>query len=418
LNYTRLHFPRSFSTERIRRRIHTLFSPLQQNYLHASSSISQLLELFIYDVIAENHSPYDVYTKISRITKFLKWLESTGKDIRSCTGFDITRFLVAEVDPSNRHRIAADIKRFVRFLKEKIDEKYEELYKSFKVKKPKEYPLPPLPSDELIELILKNSSTFYKALFSIIYEGGLRLGEALSIRIRHVEDHGNYIKVIVPKSKTMQRAVYIVTYQRYLRDWLAEHPWGSDPDAFLFPARSRGPYHQVNRTTIYNYILKLKRKLGINTRFYPHLLRHKRATELYGKLAEKEMMELFGWKTRTMLDIYAHITQKHVEEKVLSLYGISNGDKQLGDIICPRCGARNPREANYCWRCGMPLKSEALLTVERDKERLGRLLVSLFKELGIETPEELLNPWITIHHSNTEDPKTSISKYQTITAEQ
>jgi len=102
----------------------------------------ELLELFIYDVIAENHSPYDVYTKISRITKFLKWLEGTGKDIRSCTGFDITRFLVAEVSPSNRHRIAADIKRFIRFLKEKIDEKYEELYRSFKVKKPKEYRSP------------------------------------------------------------------------------------------------------------------------------------------------------------------------------------------------------------------------------------------------------------------------------------
>jgi len=115
----------------------------------------------------------------------------------------------------------------------------------------------------------------------------------------------------------MQRAVYIVTYQRHLRDWLAEHPWGSDPDAFLFPARTRGPYHQVSRTTVYNHVLKLK-KLGIKTRFYLHLLRHKRATELYGKLAEKEMMQLFGWSTCTMPDIYAHITQKHVEEKVLS----------------------------------------------------------------------------------------------------
>jgi len=201
----------------------------------------------------------------------------------------------------------------------------------------------------------------------------------------------------------MQRAVYIVMYQKYLRDWLVEHPWRSDPDAYLFPARTKGPYHQVSRTTVYNYILKLKKKLGINTRFYPHLLRHKRATELYGKLAEKEMMELFGWKTRTMLDIYAHITQKHVEEKVLSLYGISNGGKQLSDIVCPRCGARNPREANYCWRCGMPLKSETLLTVERDKERLRELLVRLFKELGVEAPEELLNPRITIHYSNTED---------------
>jgi len=49
-----------------------------------------------------------------------------GKDIRSSTGFDITKFLVAEVNPSNRHRIAADLKGFVRLLKENIDEKSEE----------------------------------------------------------------------------------------------------------------------------------------------------------------------------------------------------------------------------------------------------------------------------------------------------
>lgn len=182
----------------------------------------ELLELFIYDIIAENHPSYDVYTKISRITRFLKWLKSREKDIRTCTRFDISRFLVTEVNPSNGHRIAADIKRFIRFLKEKIDENYEKLYRSFKVKKPKDYPLPPTPSNELIELILKNSSTFYKALFSVLYEGGFRPGEALSIRIRHVEDRGDYIKIVVPKSKTMQRAVYMVRYQKCLREWLRE----------------------------------------------------------------------------------------------------------------------------------------------------------------------------------------------------
>ena len=239
------------------------------NSVHA-----ELLELFVYDIIAENHSPGDVYTKISRLTKFFKWLEYHGKNITRCTGFDITRFLVEEINPSNRHRIAADIKRFVRFLMEKIDPEYERLYKSFKVKKPRQYPLPPLPSDELIELVLKNSSTFYRAFFAVLYKGGLRLGDALSVRIRHIEDHGDYIKIVVPKSKTMQRAVYIVRYQRYLREWLIEHPWRDLPDAYLFPARTKGPYHQMNRTTVYNYIMKLKKRLGINTRFHPHLLRH------------------------------------------------------------------------------------------------------------------------------------------------
>ena len=350
----------------------------------------ELLELFVYDIIAENHSPYDVYTKISRLNKFLKWLERHGKDITTCTGFDITRYLVQEINPSNRHRIAADIKRFVRFLKEKIDEGYEKLYASFKVKKPRDYPPPPIPPNDLLEKIFQYSSTFYKALFAVLYEGGLRCGEVLSIRLRHVEEHGDYIKIIVPKSKSMQRAVYIVGYQKYLREWLAEHPWKELPDAYLFPARTKGPYIPLNPTTIYNYIRRLKERIGINTRFYPHLLRHKRATELYKKLNEKEMMELFGWKTREMLDIYARITQKDVEEKVLAIYGVDNGGKQ-GEIICPRCGTRNPAEANYCWRCGTPLKAEVIAKNEYDKKRLWKLIVRLWKELRPDLLEELSN---------------------------
>ncbi len=357
------------------------------NSVHA-----ELLELFVYDIIAENHSPWDVYTKISRLNKFLKWLETNNKNITNCSSFDVSRYLVHEINPSNRHRIATDIKRFIRFLKEKIDPSYELLYNSFKVKKPREYPLPPLPPDELLELIFKHASTFYKALFTVLYEGGLRLGEALSIKLRHVEDHEDYIKIIVSKSKSMQRAVYIVKYQKCLREWLVEHPWKNLPDAYLFPARTKGPYHQMNRTTIYNYIMRLKKRLGINTRFYPHLLRHKRATELYKMMSEKEMMIYFGWKTREMLDVYAHIVQKDVEEKVLSLYGLDNNSKMANEMICPRCGAKNPAEANYCWICGTPLKSEVIASLELDKRRLRELIVRLLKQFGSEILEELSNP--------------------------
>ncbi len=76
---------------------------------------------------------------------------------------------------------------------------------------------------------------------------------------------------------------------------------------------------------------------------------------------------------------------------MLSLYGVNNGGKPQSGVVCPRCGARNPGEANYCWRCGMLLRSEILLVMKRDKERLRELLVRLFKELGIEVPKELFN---------------------------
>jgi len=73
----------------------------------------------------------------------------------------------------------------------------------------------------------------------------------------------------------MQRAVYIVRHQKYLREWLAEHPWKDRPDVYLFPARTKGPYAPLNPSALYNYIARLKKKIGIDIKFYPHLLRHK-----------------------------------------------------------------------------------------------------------------------------------------------
>jgi len=91
---------------------------------------------------------------------------------------------------------------------------------------------------------------------------------------------------------------------------------------YQFPSKTISPYVPLNPVTMYNYLGKLRKKLGIKKRIYLHLLRHKRATELYKELSEKEMMIYFGWATRTMLDIYSHITQKDVEEKILRFYGI------------------------------------------------------------------------------------------------
>lgn len=123
---------------------------------------------------------------------------------------------------------------------EKVDPSFERLYKSFKVRKPGQYPLPPLPPDELIEAVFKYSSIFYKALFAVLYEGSLGLGEALSIRLRHVEDREEYIKIIVLCRESLQRAVCIIKYQGYPREWLVEHPWRDLLDAFLFLARIKG----------------------------------------------------------------------------------------------------------------------------------------------------------------------------------
>jgi len=56
----------------------------------------------------------------------------------------------------------------------------------------------------------------------VLSERGLNR-RSQSIRLRHVEDYGEYFKISVQKAK-QHREQYIVQYQRYLRDWLIDHP--------------------------------------------------------------------------------------------------------------------------------------------------------------------------------------------------
>jgi len=79
--------------------------------------------------------------------------------------------------------------------------------------------------------------------------------------------------------------------------------------------------------------------------------------------------------------VYVNLVDKDVEEVILQHHGISlePNNSNGGEITkCPRCGAGNKQEANYCWRCGYSLHQQAALELEvKEKEieeKLWKLL--------------------------------------------
>ena len=226
----------------------------------------------------------------------------------------------------------------------------------------------------------------YKAILAIIYETGARWGEVLSLKVGDVEDVGDYIRLKIRKSKSKPRMVAVVRYQNVVRDWLRRHAQRDDPDAPLFYTRTG---RQVMASNLYMYIFRLRKRLGIKERIYPHLLCHYRATELYGKLSEKEMMQWFSWDTRYMIDIYSHLKETVAIEKILAIHGIGGRDgKGVETVECPRCGTRKPADARYCYRCGSPITIESAIDRERKVEE-AKYIIDELVELAMENPELL-----------------------------
>jgi len=223
-----------------------------------------------------------------------------------------------------------------------------------------------------------------KALVLTLYETGARIGEFLNIRIGDIK-FDEYGARIVLEGKTGMRVVRVVAGSSALAEWLAQHPFREDKNAFIWiPFTKRSKNKPLSHRSVSKILKELAKKAGIKKEVYPHLFRHSRATELAKYLTEQQLKVYFGWeKTSDMAEIYVHLSGKDLDKSVLKAYGIEFKEKEettLKPKVCPRCGYVNDPTAKFCARCGLPLTTDALIEAERKKKVAEYLMNLLFQD--------------------------------------
>ena len=136
----------------------------------------------------------------------------------------------------------------------------------------------------------------------------------------------------------------------------------------------------MTRNTFNVNLYKVEEKAGIRKRFYPYLLRHSRAMELYLHFHERELMYLLGAGGRgrcSTCTLTLNLTM--IEKKYLSLYGKAEKKKKEKPKLVkyPRCGFKNNGVAIFYARCGYPLRPgqvvrDASWAVSRRSWRRGK----------------------------------------------
>jgi len=88
----------------------------------------------------------------------------------------------------------------------------------------------------------------------------------------------------------------------------------------------------------------------------------------------------FGWRTRSMIDVYAKVTMQDVEASYLAaVKGVEvKKEEPPKPRACPRCGSLNPPEARFCLKCAAPLVPEA----EKQASNLELLVEQLLAKIG------------------------------------
>lgn len=125
---------------------------------------------------------------------------------------------------------------------------------------------------------IRNSHIFYPVLFRLLYCTGLRISEALSLRMRDVDLKNNTIHVVNPKNHKDRVLPISESLAQYCR-WYSNqiHIVYRDDDYFFMSNRGCGKYYRNN---IQVYFSSMVAKLGLPMHGYkggsPHLhcLRH------------------------------------------------------------------------------------------------------------------------------------------------
>ncbi|MCK4634959.1 MAG: tyrosine-type recombinase/integrase [Candidatus Aenigmarchaeota archaeon] len=239
-----------------------------------------------------------------RMAKYIYNLVLAGelldKSFTEATKDDLVKvvniILEKEWSPHTKHDFNVILKRFYKWL-EGGDEEYPKKVKwiptSLKYDN-KKLPEELLSKGEVIDLIEAACHMRDKALISVLYESGCRIGEVLSLRIKHVtiDDMGGQIIV---DGKTGMRRMRLIASIPYVTTWLEHHPLKNDPEAPLWPiigTRSRNKFLKYQSTS--NLIKNLAKRAGIKKRVHPHIFRHSRATHLANVFTEAQMNHYFG----------------------------------------------------------------------------------------------------------------------------
>lgn len=206
-----------------------------------------------------------------------------------------------------------------------------------------------------------------KALLAVHYEAGTRIGETLTLQIKHVEvdNYGAKIKV---DGKTDARPVRLLSSSPYLAAWLNAHPFRKNPDSPLWINLSKYQYgSQLSYKGARKIIQERVKLANIPKRIYFHLFRHSQITQTANFLTEAQQKKRYGWSSDSkMPSRYTHLVDEDVDEALLGHFGIKKQKDQNSTLPkkCPSCDWFNAADVDYCEKCTKPLNLEKMVEHE------------------------------------------------------
>ena len=273
--------------------------------------MSRYLESFLEYLLinkAVSKNTYDAYKRdLSQFEEFL------NKPLIEADTGDIIAFLSQIENKRSLNRKLSAINSFFDFAYKR--DLVKEKHKIKQAKIPKNLPKY-LTKEEIINSIshINYENSWYelrdKALILFLYATGLRVSEAMNVKLSDIDD--GWVKVTMAKGEKQRMVPIADTAMEAIKEYLNKRPCDSE---YLFVNKN---CNKLSRISAFNIT---KKYLNVS----PHVLRHSFATSLVlGGADLRIVQELLGHASLNTTQIYTHIQKENLKDTVLKYHPLED----------------------------------------------------------------------------------------------
>ncbi|MEI6841815.1 MAG: site-specific integrase [Methanomicrobiales archaeon] len=225
-----------------------------------------------------------------------------------------------------------------------------------------------LTPEEVLAILKACSRSADRAMISMLYEGGFRIGEVATLTWGALKFDERGVIVNLEFKTGIPRYVRLIANTELIKQWRADYP-GTPMGSSLVFLNAIG--QAFTHATITKRLHRITEKAGITKHITPHIFRHSRITHLILKGTNESVIKMMMWGSvsTNMFKTYAHLTGNDIDQEMLRVYGIKEPDNKpklsnIDPIQCPHCAAINPPTTMTCYTCGEPLDPTGVMKLE------------------------------------------------------
>ncbi|MFN8356324.1 MAG: site-specific tyrosine recombinase/integron integrase [Spirosomataceae bacterium] len=264
--------------------------------------------------------PHNMILKLQE----LRYSERTIKTYKSLFEEFINHYPTVEIDKLDEQKIVAFCQYLV--IDRKVSASYQnqainaiKFYyervlggqrKFYFLQRPdKERALPTVLSTTEVTTILKATQNLkHRAILTVIYSAGLRVGELINLKIKDIDSERKQIRVEQSKGKKDRYTLLSMKTLELLRVYFKEYR----PQLYLFEGQDGGQY---TARSVQAFFAEICHKAGIKKKVKVHTLRHSFATHLLENGTDLRYIQvLLGHESTKTTEIYTHVTTKGFEQ--------------------------------------------------------------------------------------------------------